>query len=125
MSRPSAFYTFRVVNQYRWKHCLHCDRDNITNARTCRGCRRTLRRRPPQKKDRSIDAKLRATSDLLDEWLTKLKVASGRIEYYRRRMKTLYRDKERIAAGIPRPKREKPPSRAVRVRPEPEGGTLG
>jgi hypothetical protein len=101
------------------KECGYCKFLNSPQATTCVPCGRELVARPKRKRVlRPLDDRLARESELLDQWLTKLKVAANKVDYYRRRCRQLEKERALAEAGVRRPRapRRPPPDRAIHVR---------
>lgn len=118
------YYRVRRILTSRYKVCGNgaCGYVNPWNLERCERCRRRLfaRTKRKTKKDRSVDARLRRESELLDEWLTKLALVSTKIRYYRSRCKSLERERQAQLEGRVKPKaKPKPRERGIRIREDP------
>jgi hypothetical protein len=115
---PARYFRREMIGGVPCKRCP-CGFGNEWAQTECQRCDRPLEARPRRKRvQRPLDDRLARESELLDQWLTKLKVAANKVDYYRRRCRQLEKERALAEAGVRRPRapRRPPPDRAIHVR---------
>ena len=95
-------YYRRVREDSVWfKRCGYCAVRNNVLRDACVGCGRPLRRRETKRHVLPLEARLAREGELLDQWLAKMQLAATKVGYYRRRVKTLERQRATAASRVP------------------------